>query len=292
MPSLTALPLKSSRPPTKKKKNPFSRPSLPFSSRFDDDYYVDEYSEEAAPLLTNVPSGFDDYYDEEEVEFKAKTPNFRKSPFKRNKAPVAADRRSHFPVGYGGRFLVNKRGRSNADEVASSAKNDDDYYDDYYNGDYGNYNDDVRNRDGGGGYGHSGGGGGGGGGGLNPLALLVAPLAGIALLSAAAAVALNPVLINVSVTGKRKKRDLENDVVDQNGYFSPEMAEKLEEMQVLEEFLGQVPKNDSYQQKLLSMYLTCSGFADPHNLCLDRVVCEYSSPESDLNKQERSVISM
>jgi hypothetical protein len=43
------------------------------------------------------------------------------------------------------------------------------------------------------------------------LALLVAPLAGIALLSAAAAVALNPVLVNINLTGnngrkKRKKR--------------------------------------------------------------------------------------
>ena len=36
----------------------------------------------------------------------------------------------------------------------------------------------------------------------NPLALLIAPLAGIALLTAAAAVAINPVLVTVSVTGK------------------------------------------------------------------------------------------
>ena len=39
----------------------------------------------------------------------------------------------------------------------------------------------------------------------NPLALLIAPLAGIALLTAAAAVAINPVLVTVSVTGKRRR---------------------------------------------------------------------------------------
>ena len=36
-----------------------------------------------------------------------------------------------------------------------------------------------------------------GGGGINPLALLVAPLAAISLLAAAAAVAINPVLVSL-----------------------------------------------------------------------------------------------
>ena len=79
------------------------------------------------------------------------------------------------------------------------------------------------------------GGGGGGGGGINPLALLVAPLAGIALLSAAAAVALNPVLVSISVTnGKRKKREAgdeyDNDLIQQ--YMTADMEEKIEEMKV------------------------------------------------------------
>ena len=38
----------------------------------------------------------------------------------------------------------------------------------------------------------------GGGGGINPLALLVAPLAAISLLAAAAAVAINPVLVSLN----------------------------------------------------------------------------------------------
>lgn len=104
-------------------------------------------------------------------------------------------------------------------------------YDDYYRDDY--YDDQQYNDRQGSGYGY-GGGGGDSGGGLNPLALIVAPLAGIALLSAATAVALNPVLINVSVTG-RKKRDAgvdPNDVLGHSPYLSPELQKKMEEMKV------------------------------------------------------------
>ena len=52
----------------------------------------------------------------------------------------------------------------------------------------------------------------------------MAPLAAISLLAAAAAVAINPVLINVSLTG-RKKRSTEEE-------WSPEMQEKMHELQV------------------------------------------------------------
>ncbi len=69
---------------------------------------------------------------------------------------------------------------------------------------------------------------GGGGSGINPLALLVAPLAAISLLAAAAAVAINPVLVTVSFTG-RKKRSLES--VDESEW-NPELKEKMHEMQV------------------------------------------------------------
>ena len=68
--------------------------------------------------------------------------------------------------------------------------------------------------------------------GSNPLALLIAPLAGIALLTAAAAVAINPVLVTVSVTGKRRRRrDLDAVMAGQEG-ISPELEEKIHEMQV------------------------------------------------------------
>ena len=74
---------------------------------------------------------------------------------------------------------------------------------------------------------------------LNPLALLVAPLAGIALLTAAAAVALNPVLVSVSLTTgkKRRKRSLfgledavTNDTVAST--LPPEVQAKVHEMEV------------------------------------------------------------
>ena len=73
------------------------------------------------------------------------------------------------------------------------------------------------------------------------MALLVAPLAGIALLTAAAAVAINPVLVTVSLTGKRRKRSAggseEEDEDIGSGYnldegISPELEEKIHEMQV------------------------------------------------------------
>ena len=69
-----------------------------------------------------------------------------------------------------------------------------------------------------------------GGGGANPLALLVAPLAGIALLTAAAAVAINPVLVTVSLTGKRRRRSAMDE--DEDEGLSPELEEKIHEMQV------------------------------------------------------------
>ena len=80
----------------------------------------------------------------------------------------------------------------------------------------------------------------GGGGGSNPLALLVAPLAGISLLTAAAAVALNPVLVSVSLTnGKRRRKRSVFDGLVENGAsnstddsLDPQVREKIHEMEV------------------------------------------------------------
>ena len=72
----------------------------------------------------------------------------------------------------------------------------------------------------------------GGGATANPLALLIAPLAGIALLTAAAAVAINPVLVTVSVTGKRRKRRDLDTVMGGTEGITPELEEKIHEMQV------------------------------------------------------------
>lgn len=67
-------------------------------------------------------------------------------------------------------------------------------------------------------------------GGINPLSLLVAPLAALALLGAAATVASNPVLLSIAVLSKRKRRDLEQVGSDA---LTPEVEEKLEEMEVI-----------------------------------------------------------
>ena len=70
----------------------------------------------------------------------------------------------------------------------------------------------------------------GGGGGINPLALLIAPLVGISLLTAAVAVALNPVLVSVSLTGKRRKRSDDQvnslDVGDQQKFHEMKVNNK------------------------------------------------------------------
>lgn len=40
------------------------------------------------------------------------------------------------------------------------------------------------------------------------------------------------------------------------------------------------------------MYLSCSGYQDLTNACLDRVVCEYANEASEVAQEERDVISM
>ena len=65
---------------------------------------------------------------------------------------------------------------------------------------------------------------------VNPLSVLVAPLAALALLGAAAAVASNPVLLTLAVlNGKRKRRDLEQIGSD---HLTPEIESKLKEIEV------------------------------------------------------------
>ena len=44
--------------------------------------------------------------------------------------------------------------------------------------------------------------------------------------------------------------------------------------------------------QVLSMYLSCSGYEEITNACLDRVVCEYANEESEVEQEERDVISM
>ena len=66
------------------------------------------------------------------------------------------------------------------------------------------------------------------------MALLVAPLAAISLLAAAAAVAINPVLVQVSFTGKRRKRSVNDKepFTTEDEEWNPEIQEKMHEMEV------------------------------------------------------------
>eukprot|EP00095_Tigriopus_kingsejongensis_P008448 maker-scaffold1530_size37188-snap-gene-0.7 protein:Tk08448 transcript:maker-scaffold1530_size37188-snap-gene-0.7-mRNA-1 annotation:"hypothetical protein DAPPUDRAFT_96721" len=166
------------------------------------------------------------------------------------------------------RTYFSKKGEATAD--------DDYYYDD---NDY--YNDYEESRRQGYSNGHDDGG---SDNGINPLALLVAPLAGIALLSAAAAVALNPFLVQISVSKRRRRSLLERPTSD--------VAHQLQELQILEEYLGNVPQETSYQSKLMASYLTCSGFTSSSNFCMDRVFCEYGSTQSSLGSRDRNVIAI
>merc|ERR1712038_1373430 len=79
---------------------------------------------------------------------------------------------------------------------------------------------------------------------------------------------------------------------DVTSSITPEVQEKIDEMQVLEKFLGSVPSDVKYQQQILSMYLSCSGYTEPSNSCLDRVVCEYSDRKSAIEEEDRDVISI
>ena len=44
--------------------------------------------------------------------------------------------------------------------------------------------------------------------------------------------------------------------------------------------------------QVLSMYLSCSGYTEVTNSCLDRVVCEYANENNKISQEEKDVISM
>ena len=141
------------------------------------------------------------------------------------------------------------------------------------------------------------GGGGGGGssgfsnfesssGGVNALSVLVAPLAALALLGAAAAVSSSPVLLSMVVLSSgRKRRDLISTT-------EPELENQLQEMELLEKYIAKVPDHEKEQERLMATYLTCSGFTEDRNGCLDRIVCEYSVEPSRMPDLDKDVISM
>lgn len=56
--------------------------------------------------------------------------------------------------------------------------------------------------------------------------------------------------------------------------------------------MASIPKETDYQKQIMSMYLSCSGYTQEDNLCLDRVFCEYGDADSAISEEERDVLSM
>lgn len=124
---------------------------------------------------------------------------------------------------------------------------------------------------------------------LNPLSVLVAPLAALALVGAAAAVATNPVLLTVATLSSGRKRRALSGGADA---LVPEIENKLHEMEVLEKYIAAAPEHEKQQEKLMASYLSCSGFTESQNACMDRVVCEFSVQPSSMSDLEKDVITM
>ena len=108
----------------------------------------------------------------------------------------------------------------------------------------------------------------------------------MALLGAAAAVSINPVLVQLAVVngGRRKKRDLNDD----------DHQKKVTEIQLLENFLARETDFSHQTENMVAQYLQCSGLSTDQNQCLERLVCIYAANGTDkeASKLEREVISM
>ena len=123
---------------------------------------------------------------------------------------------------------------------------------------------------------------------INPVAALIAPLAGLALIAAASAVSVNPLLLQLvtisSNRRRRRRRQLEQ---------SP-ARRAVRQIQVLENFLSS--RDSQLQSDLLMVnYLQCGDLLAQTNHCLELMVCTYSSSSTGrpaFSKQQRDVVSM
>ena len=122
---------------------------------------------------------------------------------------------------------------------------------------------------------------------INPLAALIAPLAGLALIAAASAVSVNPLLlqlVTISRNRRRRRRQLEQ---------SP-ARRAVRQIQVLENFLSST-ESQLQSDLLMVNYLQCGDFLAQTNHCLELLVCSYSNNTSGrpaFSKQQRDVVSM
>ena len=119
-------------------------------------------------------------------------------------------------------------------------------YEEYYEDDYEAY-DSEYDRDGD------------SGSAINPLAAFLAPLAGLALLGAAAAVSINPVLVQLAVIngGRRKRRHVLQPPAT--------VQKKIGEIELLETFLSKQPDFEAQSENMVAQYLQCSGLSSTKN---------------------------
>ena len=120
---------------------------------------------------------------------------------------------------------------------------------------------------------------------INPLAALIAPLAGLALIAAASAVSVNPLLLQLVTLSRnsRRRRQLEQSTA----------SRAVRQIQVLENFLSST-ENQIQSDLLMLNYLQCGDFLEQTNHCLELLVCTYSnnSGRSAFSKQQKDVVSM
>ena len=123
---------------------------------------------------------------------------------------------------------------------------------------------------------------------INPLAALIAPLAGLALIAAASAVSVNPLLLQL-VTISRNRRRRRRRQLEQ----SP-ARRAVRQIQVLENFLSST-ESQVQSDLLMVNYLQCGDFLAQTNHCLELLVCSYSNNSSGrpaFSKQQKDVVSM
>ena len=121
------------------------------------------------------------------------------------------------------------------------------------------------------------------------MAALIAPLAGLALIAAASAVSVNPLLLQLVTISRNRRRRRRRRQLEQ----SP-ARRAVRQIQVLENFLSS--SDNQLQSDLLMLnYLQCGDFLDQTNHCLELMVCSYSNNSSGqpvFSKQQRDVVSM
>lgn len=120
---------------------------------------------------------------------------------------------------------------------------------------------------------------------INPLAAMVAPLAALALIAAASAVSVNPMLMSIATISRSRRH---------SGSGAGARQERgLRQMRTLETFLSSLPASTggSVHERLTLTYLECGDLVSPANHCLERVACLYTEKKG-FSKQERDVVSM